>query len=50
MVLVFTFYMAVAKNERFWPRFLEMLVLSFAVAAITFVFAGAVRTIFGFEI
>jgi VIT1/CCC1 family predicted Fe2+/Mn2+ transporter len=36
IIALYTFYITVAKNIRFWPRFIEMALISLTVAAISF--------------
>ncbi len=43
VIFIFTFYISVAKDLSFKLRFLEMAVLSFAVAGITFLIGIAIR-------
>jgi len=50
VMLVFTFYSAVAKDLPFKKRFFEMAGLSLTIAAISFFIGLAVRNIFGIEI
>ncbi|WP_281046979.1 VIT1/CCC1 transporter family protein [Sediminispirochaeta smaragdinae] len=49
IILGFTFYISVAKELPFRRRFLEMISLSFGVAAISFALAALVRTVFGID-
>ncbi len=50
LILVFTFYISVAKSLDFKKRFFEMAILSISIAAITFFIGMAVRKIFGVDI
>ncbi|MGC9396110.1 MAG: VIT1/CCC1 transporter family protein [Anaerolineae bacterium] len=50
IIAVFNYYIAVAKDEPFKRRFLEMAGLSLGVAALSFVVGLIVREIFGIEI
>jgi vacuolar iron transporter family protein len=50
IIFFFNFYLAVAKDLKFWPRFLEMALLSLGVAGLSFLIAIVVRTVFGIEI
>ncbi len=43
----YTFYITTAKSLRFWPRFLEMAIISLTVAAISFGVGWALRTVLG---
>lgn len=50
IIAVFNFYIAVAKDEPFRPRFLEMSALSFGVAAFSFGVGYLIRLWLGVEI
>jgi len=50
IIAVFTFYISVAKELRFWPRFLEMAGISLGVAAISFVIGWILRSTLGIEV
>lgn len=50
IIAVFTFYISVAKDLAFWPRFLEMSGISLGVALISFGIGWAVRSVLGIEI
>ncbi len=50
IIAVFNYYIAVAKDEPFKRRFLEMAGLSLGVAALSFVVGLIVREVFGVEI
>lgn len=50
IILGFTFYISVAKELPFGRRFLEMISLSFGVAALSFGLAVIVRKVFGVDI
>lgn len=50
VIFLFTFYISVAKDYSFKHRFLEMLGLSFGVAAITFIIGIVIRLWLGFEV
>lgn len=43
VILVFTFYISVAKDLPFWKRFAEMAAISLGIAAISFVIGLAIR-------
>lgn len=45
----YTYYISVAKKQRFWKRFLEMAAISLGVAILTFTIGWALRTVFGIE-
>ena len=49
IILLFTFYISVAKNYSFSRRFGEMVLISFGVAAISFLIGLAVRHFLGIE-
>jgi VIT1/CCC1 family predicted Fe2+/Mn2+ transporter len=50
IIAVFNYYIAIAKDEPFKQRFLEMAGLSLGVAALSFVVGLIVREVFGVEI
>ena len=50
IILIFTFYISVAKGLDFKKRFMEMAGLSLSIAATTFFIGLAMRKIFGVEI
>jgi len=50
VILLFTFYVAVAKDLDFKKRFTEMAAISLGVAAVSFLIGLAVRTAFGVEL
>lgn len=50
IVLVFTFYVSVARDLPFWTRFLEMAGISLGVAAVSFGIGIAVKRLLGVEI
>lgn len=50
VVLIFTFYISVAKNLSFKKRFLEMAGLSLSIAAINFGIGLIIRKVFGIDI
>jgi VIT1/CCC1 family predicted Fe2+/Mn2+ transporter len=43
VILVFNYYIAVAKDWPFWPRFLEMAAISLGVAGLSFVIGILLR-------
>lgn len=49
VILVFTFYISVAKDLNFWRRFAEMAAISLGVAGISFAIGVLVRVAFGVE-
>jgi len=49
IIALFTGYISVAKDVAFWPRFLEMALISLGVAAISFALGWMVRQVFGIE-
>ena len=50
IILVFTFYVSVVRKEPFKPAFLEMIAISFGVAAFSFCIGFAARKLLGIEI
>ncbi len=50
IILVFTYYVSVAKDLPFWKRFLEMIITSFGVAAITFGIGFLVQKFLGISV
>lgn len=50
IVVGYTFYITTAKSQRFWPRFLEMVLISLSVAAISFAVGWLLRSLVGVEI
>lgn len=50
IVATYTFYMSVAKEKKFWPRFLQMILISLVVALISFGIGFIIRAYFGIEI
>jgi VIT1/CCC1 family predicted Fe2+/Mn2+ transporter len=50
VILMFSYYISVARDQPFWKRFAEMALLSFGVAAISFIVGLAVRTTFRINI
>ena len=50
LVFVFNFYIATVKSEPFWPKFIEMSVISLSVALISFLIGLLAKTFFGIEI
>lgn len=50
IILVFNFYTSVAKGTRFKRRFLEMVLISLGVSAISFLIGLLVKNVFGIEI
>ena len=49
LILVFNFYVSVAKDIPFWKRFLEMAGISLGVAALSFVMGFLVRVFLNVE-
>ena len=47
IIAVFNFYISVAKELRFWPRFVEMAGISLGVAAISFGAGWALQAVLG---
>ncbi|MDD5512824.1 MAG: VIT1/CCC1 transporter family protein [Candidatus Omnitrophica bacterium] len=50
LILVFTFYISVAKGFNFKKRFLEMAGISLGIAAINFLIGLLIRKVFGIEV
>jgi VIT1/CCC1 family predicted Fe2+/Mn2+ transporter len=50
IILLFTFYISVAKDLSFKHRFLEMAGLSLSIAAINFVIGIIIRNVFGIDV
>jgi VIT1/CCC1 family predicted Fe2+/Mn2+ transporter len=50
VIIVFNFYISVAKDLSFWKRFSEKALLSLGVAAVSFAIGFAVRELLGVEI
>jgi VIT1/CCC1 family predicted Fe2+/Mn2+ transporter len=50
VILVFTYYISVAKELNFKKRFLEMAGISLGVAAINFIIGLIIRKVFGIEV
>ncbi len=50
LILVFTFYISVAKNTSFRRRFAEMASITLGIAALSFAIGLAVRILFGIEV
>jgi len=50
VILVFNFYVSVAKDLNFKARFLEMAGISLGVAVLSFLIGVVVRTVFGIDV
>jgi len=50
IIAFFNFYVSVAKDLAFFPRFLEMACLSFGVAALSFLIGWVIRVFLGVEV
>jgi VIT1/CCC1 family predicted Fe2+/Mn2+ transporter len=50
IIALFNYYIAIASDERFRKRFLEMAGLSFGVAALSFVVGFLVRSVLGVDV
>ena len=50
VILLFTFYISVAKNVNFKKRFAEMTAISLSIAALSFGFGFLIRVLFGLKI
>jgi len=49
IIAVFNFYISVAKELRFWPRFAEMAGISLGVSAISFGAGWALQALLGVQ-
>lgn len=49
-VAVYTYYISIAKNQEFWPRFWEMVILKFAVVSLAFAIGYGLRVVFNLDI
>lgn len=50
IIYSYTFYISVAKNQRFWGKFLEMALISIGVAIITFGIGILIKTQLGIDL
>ncbi len=50
IIAAFNGYLAVARDHRFWPRFLEMAAISLGVAAVSFGIGWVVRAVLGIDV
>ena len=50
IICTFAYYVAVARDLRFWQRFGEMAGLSLGVAAVSFAIGYVVRVVFGVDV
>lgn len=50
IICAYTFYITIAKNQRFWPRFLKMACISLGVAAISFGVGLVLRATIGVDL
>jgi VIT1/CCC1 family predicted Fe2+/Mn2+ transporter len=50
VIFLFTFYLSVARDLPFWKRFLEMLVISLGIAAISFIIGVLIRTVLNINV
>jgi VIT1/CCC1 family predicted Fe2+/Mn2+ transporter len=50
VILIFTFYISIAKEIPFWERFIEMASISLGIAALTFIIGLLVRMFLNVEI
>ena len=50
VILIFTFYVSVVRKEPFKPAFIEMISISFGVAALSFVIGYAAKTVLGIDL
>lgn len=49
IIAIFNWYLAVARDHRFWPRFAEMAAISLGVATVSFGIGYVVRQLFGID-
>ena len=49
IIAFYTFYISTAKNSKFWPKFIEMALISLTVATISFIIGWLVRTYIGVD-
>ncbi len=49
IIAFYTFYISTAKNTKFWPKFIEMALISLTVAAISFIIGWIVRMYIGID-
>lgn len=50
IIASYTFYITTAKDTKFWPKFMEMAIISLSVAAISFVVGWLVKNYIGIDI
>ena len=50
IIAMFTYYISVAKNEKFTPKFLEMSLISVSVAIISFVVGILAKKFLGIDV
>ena len=50
IIFIFTFYSSVTRHEKFWHKFFEMALISFSVAAFSFLVGIALRAWIGVEL
>ncbi len=50
VILIFTYYISIAKGISFKKRFTEMATISLGIAALTFIIGFIIRTFFGVEV
>lgn len=50
IIASYTFYITVAKDTKFWPKFREMAIISLSVAAISFLIGWLVKTFIGIDV
>ena len=49
-IAIFTYYISVAKDEKFKPKFIEMSAISIGVAVLSFLVSIAAKTFLGVDI
>ncbi|RMG34222.1 MAG: rubrerythrin family protein, partial [Methanobacteriota archaeon] len=50
IILTYTFYITTAKGQKFWPRFLEMAIISLSIAIISFVAGLLMKQFLGVDV
>ncbi len=50
VIFCFTYFVSVVRLEPFWPKFFEMLTISFVVALLSFLIGFAARTFMGIDL
>lgn len=50
LVFIFNYYIATVKSEKFWPKFMEMAIISLSVAFISFLIGWVAKMAFGIDV